>query len=328
MAALCAHVGVAAALSRVPALALLASVPQPAREELFVVSEELASASGPVVASAREASDVSRAIAVVPRGSLVASSPSQRAKRGGERDVLAAQDDVPKLPDATEKWSLTRAAPIDLGVGAYWKSVVSDAARGVPERARPTEESPRPEPSPSPDRILRDGLEAHDRAVGLGAGGPLVSAAHDAASPSIAPDLGSATLEVECDARGKVVTAHVVAAAANVAAWSDVARELVRLMSAKSVRLPAGARGLRARVRIAVERTWPSGKKGGVGAGAVPDDAPGTPEGGHVCVGVGAERKCDSGFLVGFTATGADVTNLAAKAMRIVRVQLLGEVAL
>jgi hypothetical protein len=228
---------------------------------------------------------------------------------------------APVTPDpaSSSSWSLPQTAPLDLGIGTYWKNV----ATGDPLPVAQAEPAPAPPARPSPNRILRDGLDAHDRSLGLGTGGPLISAAHEAASPSIAPDVGSATFDVESDAMGRVVAARVVSASAEASAWNDVAQELVRLMSAKTLRVLRDSRGTRTRLRIVAQRTLPSGAAYERSAGAVPQDS---------CSGEavgpgGLGRKCGAGMPTGLTQS-FDLADIGARASRIVRVQLLGEAAL
>jgi hypothetical protein len=331
VAAVCAHAGLALALSRVHGVPPLLSIASSSTtsEELSVEPNELtAEAPSSESDTSRDPNALSRATLVVPRHGVIATAAPARSEPAATPvDDVGHGTPIDEVGNGkTERWSLPRATPIDLGVGTYWKSVVTHGpSESAPARA--DERSP-PAPSASLNRILRDGLAAHDRALGLGSAGPLVSAAHAAASPALAPDVGSATLEFECDAAGRVTTARVIAAATDVPAWSNVAREIVRLMAKRVVHLPSGARGLRAQLRITAERASPSGKKGGVVPGAVPDDVPGTPGGDKVCEGVGLARKCLRGFPVGFTMTGADAANLGANAVRMVRVQILGEATL
>lgn len=225
----------------------------------------------------------------------------------------------PKPADSDQPWSLARPAPYDLGIGTYWKSVATNAGGG-PSSVSP-EEPPRPS-APSLDRTVRDALDAHDRALGLGREGPLMSAAREAASPSFAPDVGSAELDIESDSTGKVISAYVVSASGEVSAWKGVARELVRLMSSKPLRPTRNGRGLRTHLRIVAERTLPSGAAYARSAGpAVPEEA---------CAGqpdprlAGLGRKCLAGMPTGAKQT-FDLADVGAKPSRVVHVHFLGE---
>jgi len=310
-AALCAHAIAAVALAptrapRAPAAVL------PAAEEIDVVTDEPAEPPPATQPSSSEG-----AIARIARRS--APRPADPAKV----EPAASAVEPRGAPNDRGDVAVTRRAPIDLGIGGRW--TFGPLGSAAPSAA-PLAEAP--SPSRALDRMLRDELTAHDRALGISPGNALLTAAKDAASPLLAPDVGAATLEIESDAAGRVVSASVVSGPADAAAWGDVAREIVRLMSGKSLRLPRGARGLRTRLRISALRTPPSGKAGGTVAGAVPDDAPGTAGGDRACEGTGASRKCVAGMPGGATATGEDLSNLGARAVRVVRAQLLDDVAL
>jgi len=170
-------------------------------------------------------------------------------------------------------------------------------------------------------QFIRDALDADDHERGLGSAGPLVSAAHEAASPSIAPDVGNASFDVFSDADGKVVAVRVVSASADLPEWNDVARELMKAMGSKRMRVPRGAAGVRARIRITAERSLPSGDHSASSPGAVPDDAPGSDP---ACAGKGWSRKCQAGMPVGASTT-FDISNLGARRSRIVHVQVVAE---
>jgi hypothetical protein len=159
-------------------------------------------------------------------------------------------------------------------------------------------------------------------ALGPRPSGELVAAAHEAAAPSIAPDVGTATVVVESDAAGFVTTARVVSATPDLASWGDFARELTRLTSSKKLRVPPGARGVRTRLRVVAEWTMPGGQHVETSAGAVPDDVPGADK---VCEYSGPQRRCTAGMPVGHTYNGFDLTNIGAKPLRIVRVKVEGE---
>ncbi len=302
MAALCAHAALGTILGVSPSRLLEPSVPQ-LPEELSIVTEDTDLAPAP------EALPTSAMTTL--RGASV--EPGRKTRSGappatGGKSIVAP-------PGGGEAWSLPAeglgAARIDLGIGSYWKSV----AMGDAPPAEPVPLSPA---SSSPNHILRDGLDAHDRGLGLSAASPLVTAAHEAASPSIAPDVGSATLSIECDASGMVVGAEVVSATTDVAAWRAVGREIVRLMSAGSLHLPRDARGLRARLRIVAERVLPGGQRVPMTAGAEPDGE---------CEGVGSRRRCVAGLPVGVSG-GFELSNVGARASRRVQVKLVSEVAL
>lgn len=225
-----------------------------------------------------------------------------------------APSDAPESPAASAgAWSFSPTGPMDLGIATSWRSVL------------PASSAPRPPPSADElgrngdfARRLSDDMRAHDVATGHSIAGPLVSAAHEAASPRLAPDVGSATIEIDSDASGAVIAARVVDASGDRARWDDVAEEIRRSMAHKPLRVPAGAHGVRAHVRIVAERTLPSGERTSVRPGAAPDE---------VCDDSGPTRRCGAG-MPGAGGTWGDVTNFGAKRSRVVHVQLLDEALL
>jgi len=272
---------------------------------------EPSTATAAAVAIARGVAPLHEANAVAPP------LPSPPGSREGENAP------APAPAESGGTWSFPRGTPVDLGVGTYWKSVASSSD---PVAVAPPAGADAP-PSPASsahklNQILREGLDAHDRSLGLSASSPLVTAAHEAASPSIAPDVGTATFDVESDANGRVVAAHVVSSSADSSAWNDVAQELVKLMSAKALHVAGDSRGLRTRLRIVAERTMPSGARTALSGALTPGAGP---EGG--CDGTGWTRRCGEGMPTGATKA-FDISDIGARASRIVRVQLLGEVPL
>jgi hypothetical protein len=223
----------------------------------------------------------------------------------------------PETPDtaapSASTWSFSPTGPIDLRIGSSWKDVVTASSA--------------PRPPPSADewvrggdfaRRLSDDMRAHDLATGHSIAGPLVTAAHEAASPRVAPDVGRATIEIDSDASGEVVAARVVDASTDRARWEDVAEQIRRSMAHKRLRVPSGARGVRAHVRIVAERTLPSGEHTSFDPAAAPEE---------VCDRSGPTRRCGAG-MPGAGGTWGDVTNFGAKRSRIVHVQLLDEALL
>jgi hypothetical protein len=222
--------------------------------------------------------------------------------------------EAPESPAASATaWSFSPTGPMDLGIGTYWRSVAM--ATSAPRPTPSVDESAR---NGDFARRLSDDMRAQDVATGHSIAGPLVSAAHEAASPRIAPDVGSATIEIEADASGEVVGAHVVDASGDPAGWEDVAAEIRRSMAHKRLRVPAGARGVRAHVRIVAERSLPSGERTSVRPGAAPDE---------VCESSGPTRRCTAG-MPGAGGTWGDLSNIGAKRSRVVHVQLLDEMLL
>ena len=168
------------------------------------------------------------------------------------------------------------------------------------------------------EHSLRDALAEQDRAHGLARTGPLVTAAHSAAS-SNGPVHGATTIEVDCDGFGVVTSAR-----ADNSLWDRVAAGIVAEMKGKTVRVPPGV-GLRTRLRVVAELARPSGEHGSMSIGAVSDDAPGADKS---CVGIGIFRKCLTGMPVGFTYAKKDLSNAGVARKRVVHVDILSEAEL
>ena len=94
---------------------------------------------------------------------------------------------------------------------------------------------------------------------GQGFGGPVVSAAHDAAIGVLAPDAGLAVLQVLTDASGAVTQVRVVSASGDLPMWNGVASAMARSMKGTSLKLPAAASGAQVTVEVRVRAELPSG---------------------------------------------------------------------
>ncbi len=97
---------------------------------------------------------------------------------------------------------------------------------------------------------LRESLHAHDAAIGLGSGGPVLGIAESATSASRAPVDGFAVLIATFGPDGVVADVRVVDANGDRTAWDDVASEIARAMKSKHVKVPPGARGVEVTLRI------------------------------------------------------------------------------
>lgn len=133
--------------------------------------------------------------------------------------------------------------------------------------------SGRPRPASSTGG-LQEALDAHDRRIGLGFGGPVVSAVHAAASSlHNAPQTGTATFEAIIDRHGRAQSVVIVSANGDMAGWQNVAQHVLRILRGGAVRIPPGARGLAVTLRVVARYQLPSGAPPGAairphGAGA------------------------------------------------------------
>lgn len=148
-----------------------------------------------------------------------------------------------------------RRRPIDIGIGpgVHWAMVGPPPASVQP---------PRPL---SPTGGLQEALDAHDRAIGLGFGGPAVSAVHAAASQLSAPRAGLATIEIVFDGLGKVQSTRVLSANNDFAGWSKVAADARAILAAGRIRVPAQSAGLAITLQVESRTQMPSGAAPGSG---------------------------------------------------------------
>jgi len=127
---------------------------------------------------------------------------------------------------------------------------------------QPQREAPKPRPA-STTGGLREALDAHDRKVGLGFGGPVVSAFHAVAATPAAPQNGTARFEAIIDASGRVTSVRVLSANGDMASWQAVAEQVLRMLRARLLRVPLDGDGLAIVVDVRSRYQLPSGSKPG-----------------------------------------------------------------
>ena len=96
--------------------------------------------------------------------------------------------------------------------------------------------------------LLKEGLDARDAARGLSRSSPAIQAAYRAAGH--APPDGLAVFDVRADASGNVVSVTLVSFGSNEERWRRVAGALQAQLKKRRLRVPPGAGGLLARLRI------------------------------------------------------------------------------
>jgi hypothetical protein len=143
----------------------------------------------------------------------------------------------------------------------------------------PSFQAPAPESSVAPalpevskDRageVVRELLDAHDRVIGVGFGGPVATAAHQAALGGSAPQTGNVTLEARTDESGSVISVRILSGSPSTDSWASVAG--LTFASLRSQKLRVGGRGASVVVRVEAKMQLPSGANGkierkGVGA--------------------------------------------------------------
>jgi len=107
---------------------------------------------------------------------------------------------------------------------------------------------------------LAEALDQHDADIGLGRGGPVLSALESASRNMDVPVEGWALFDVGIEASGRLSVA-LTDAANDRAAWTRVARAAGAAVDPKGVRIPPGARGWHVTVRIDAKMQFPDGLK-------------------------------------------------------------------
>jgi len=132
---------------------------------------------------------------------------------------------------------------------------------------RPAPEDPeriaREEGNRAAGAAMRAALHDNDVALGLGGGGPVVTALEAAVSVSAAPNVSHAVFMAFADATGTVTRIDVESTSDDPASFREIARDLLIRLQGQKVRVPAGSQGLSMRVDVSSRVLAPSG--GGLG---------------------------------------------------------------
>ena len=153
------------------------------------------------------------------------------------------------------------ARAIDLGLGSDdWRRWLSETKAP----ARVAERPPRPRralfraPPVSTTGGLQEGLEAHDRAVGMGTSGPVVSALYHAAHSDLAPLEGVAHFRVTVLETG-AVEVILSDASGDLAGWDTVATNAAAALRSAPPHIPSGRQGVRLVIEINAKQVFPNG---------------------------------------------------------------------
>jgi hypothetical protein len=174
---------------------------------------------------------------------------SGAAPPGGEGGY-ALDPSAPSGPVGSQK-------QVELGIGSGdWSRYVDPTARvEAPPAPRPSSTAP---PASSTGG-LAEALEAHDREVGLGPGGPVVSAAHEAGHSDVAPAIGTAKFSITVMRAGGIQV-ELVGASSNVEGWRKVADKMAAAIQKKPPRIAGGRNGVRFALELVAEERWPNGQ--------------------------------------------------------------------
>jgi hypothetical protein len=113
-------------------------------------------------------------------------------------------------------------------------------------------------------RSLAGGLAEHDRSLGLGADGPVLSALERATYGSALPGNVSALFLARIDEKGHLALLEVLESTGDFHGWSKVAVRALGTLTRRRLRVPQGAHGLRLSIRVSSREVLPSGADPGL----------------------------------------------------------------
>jgi len=152
-------------------------------------------------------------------------------------DPAASDSAAPELPASSSGSAPPRGIDLGLNDGVRRAALLGGWVE-LPSR-----------PSRPSDGGLRQGLAALDAERGLSGASAAQHTAY-AAARRFAPPTGIGIFDVTADERGVVLTVTLASAPAHEAEWQRVAGELQQLLKERRLRVPPGAKGLAARLRI------------------------------------------------------------------------------
>jgi len=203
-----------------------------------------------------------------PSGRAEARSAPRANTRRSEHPSAEAEISVPapSAPEPEAEPSAPAAKAIDLGLGAdgwqRWAALPTEGAaaqKPIPA-ARTNGYQVFRAPPASTTGGLQEGLEAHDRALGLGPEGRVLSALQHAAHEGLAPEVGVARFEVTVHRSG-VVEVTLGAASRDGEQWRNVAADVARNLRAAPPRIAPPREGFKLVVELAADWTLPNGTK-------------------------------------------------------------------
>jgi hypothetical protein len=180
-----------------------------------------------------------------------------------ESESAAAVDAAPETSGEAPPPAPAGVGEVDLGIGAdawqRWAALGRETAPGTPtgERRAGAYETPGA-PKPSKTGGVQEGLEAHDRKLGLGPRGRVISAFHRAAHAGVGPELGTASFHVTLLKTGEVEIS-VGANSGETDKWNAVAARAVADLKKSLPRIPSSRAGVRMVIDLVAEETYPNG---------------------------------------------------------------------
>ncbi|HET7542439.1 MAG TPA: hypothetical protein VFK05_21365 [Polyangiaceae bacterium] len=350
-----------------PALSAEATVDAP--EQQFEL--ELTESNAPPASVSDDAREpaLTRSAQTVLGASSRSSAGEQRARSLAPGSV---EDAPPSAPVAAVELSTDTgpasaqdppATKIDLGLQSNaWQRWLGDSKREGSSPDSPANSARRRAlfhtPPKSTTGGLQEGLEAQDRARGLGPSGQVVTALYHAAHASMAPEVGRARFQVTVLDTG-TVEIQVDEASDHFDGWRAVAAEAAEALRHARPRIPEARAGVKLVVELTAEEILPGGTKTNQLHGPRPevepprfrstqdaqaelkDRNPVAGENGQLAAGTKAnvnlpgvyvaQRGKVCGYRLGWSLLGpvldggCDLSNIGARPQRMVRTHVLVE---
>jgi hypothetical protein len=177
-----------------------------------------------------------------------------------DRDARVENGSVPESSLQQPDASRAPARSVDLGLGAdAWRMWVRSSGfeRDSLGHTPAAERAPRPASSTGG---LQEGLEEHDRQVGLGASGPVVGALYRAAHGPVAPEVGVAHFRVTVLKSGSLEVS-LSDATDQLPAWRAVASKAAEELRRAPPRIADPRTGARMVIEITAQEVFPNGVK-------------------------------------------------------------------
>ena len=227
----------------------------------WVASEMVTSASA---VSPRDPS-VRRQTLLSPQTPSVSLQRSPAAREESTKMARSAGLPAPRQEEQALRVSPSTSAlpPVDLGLGSDGWQRWLPATRVEAPVPSPQRSVGRPlfrMPAPSSNGGLREGLEAHDRALGLGGAGTVVNALFNAAHGALAPATGLARFQVTVLKSG-AVEVSLRDATHELSGWRAVAGEAASRLRKAPPSIALERKGVRWLIEIAAENVLPNGVK-------------------------------------------------------------------
>jgi hypothetical protein len=192
---------------------------------------------------------------------------SALAERAAPSAALDAADSPSPEPGSVDEQPETGSAPdrvVDLGLGPggwqKWARLPQSEAPAKPKKRRRSPEQAFHPPPASTTGGLLEGLEAHDRELGLGPSGPVIGALYRAAHSPAAPQVGVARFLVTVLKTGSVEVS-LLGASDHAEAWARVGVQAAEAIRQAPPRIDEPRSGTRMVVAIIAEEVFPDGTR-------------------------------------------------------------------